>query len=405
MLRNPAILFIIFTLFIDGVGVGLIFPIMPDLISELTGRSTADAAIWGGILATGYAFMQFFFGPIIGNLSDRYGRRPVLISALVVMAVDYLIMATAGTIWLLLVGRLIAGITAATHSAATAFMADISAPEEREKNFGLVHAAMGIGFAFGPAIGGLLAEFGTRAPFFVAAGLAGANAIFGILVMPESLSVEKRRPFSLRRANPFSAFKAISQLRGLKPLLIVFGLYQVAFYVYPAIWAYFGKEKFGFDSLTIGLTLLVFGLSMGAAQALLVGPLSSKFGAYRVVTVAIFADVIAFCIFGVTDMVVMIWILTTVTGVSSIATPALQAIMSRAAPDDQQGELQGVLGAIAALATIISPMLMTETFAIFSRDTAPVYLPGAPFLVSAILTLIAFGMLILWRRGAGATLK
>ena len=402
--RLPLI-FITLTILIDGIGIGLIFPVMPDLIRELTGRDLSDAAIWGGVLATSYAVMQFFFGPIVGNLSDRFGRKPILISALIILALDYLIMAMAHTIWLLLLGRLLAGITAATQSTASAFMADVSAPEEREKNFGLIHAAMGIGFALGPLIGGLLAGIDTRAPFYAAAVLAGGNALFGIFVMPESLSADKRRAFSLKRANPFAAFHAIGTLGGVLPLLVVFGLYQVAYFVYPAIWAFFAQAQFSLDTTTIGLTLFVFGVSMGISQAFLIAPLTKRFGAYVVVLGAIVIDVVAFISIGFATSVAVMWFLTVVTGISSIAMPALQAIMSRAAPDNRQGELQGVLGSIAALATIVSPLLMTETFAIFTRTDAPIRLPGAPFLIAALLTATCFIILVRWQRKTGGNLR
>ncbi|WP_417241813.1 TCR/Tet family MFS transporter [Celeribacter sp.] len=405
MTSRLPLVFITLTILIDGIGIGLIFPVMPDLIRELTGRDLSEAAIWGGVLATSYAVMQFFFGPVVGSLSDRFGRKPVLISALAILALDYLIMAMAHTIWLLLLGRLLAGITAATQSTASAFMADISSPGAREKNFGLVHAAMGIGFALGPLIGGLLAGIDTRAPFYAAAILAGGNAVFGLIVMPESLAADKRRAFALERANPFAAFRAIGALGGVFPLLVVFGLYQVAYFVYPAIWAFFAQAQFSLDTPTIGLTLFVFGVSMGISQAFLVGPLTKRFGAYAIVLAAIVIDVAAFVCIGFATSVAFVWLLTVVTGVSSIAMPALQAIMSRAAPDNRQGELQGVLGSIAALATIISPLLMTETFAIFAHPDARIHLPGAPFLIAALLTAACFVILVRWRRRTGGNLR
>lgn len=405
MSKNLPVLFIVATLLIDGMGIGLIFPVMPDLIQDLTGRPLADAAIWGGVLATSYAVMQFICAPVVGNLSDRFGRKPVLISALVVLSIDYLIMAVADTIWLLLIGRIIAGMTAATYSTAAAYMADISAPEEREKNFGLVHAAIGLGFAFGPLIGGMMATIDTRAPFYAAAVLAGANAAFGYFVMPESLKPENRRGFTIARANPFGAFSAISKLKGVGALMLVFAIYEIAFFVYPAIWAFYGRAQFGFDARTVGLTLFAFGITMAIAQAFFIGPFVARVGAFGVAAWAIAIDVAAFVVFGVSTSVVLVWMFTVVTGVCSIAGPVLQGIMSRAVPADQQGELQGVLSAIAALATIISPLLMTKTFAVFTQDEAGVYLPGAPFLVAAALTVGALFVLLKWRRGVGRVMQ
>lgn len=395
--RLPVI-FIVATILIDGIGAGLIFPMLPDLILEVTGKTLSEAAVWGGVLATGYAVMQFVFGPIVGNLSDRYGRKPILIAALFVLAIDYIIMALAGSIWLLLLGRVIAGLMAATYSTASAFMADISKPHERERMLGIVGGAMGVGFALGPVIGGLLAGIDTRAPFWVAGAMALANGIFGLLVMPESLPKTKRRAFSLSRANPLAALKSISALGGVRALLMVFFLYQVALFVYPAIWAFFGREQFDFSTRDIGLTLFVFGVSMGVSQAVLVGPIVDRFGPYKTAMSGMVLELVIFTTFAVLTQSWIVWIFVALSGLGSIVMPALQGIMSRAASDDQQGELQGVLGSIAALATIISPLVMTMTFAYFSRSDAAVYLPGAPFILSAILIAACGVILVRWRK-------
>jgi DHA1 family tetracycline resistance protein-like MFS transporter len=395
--RLPVI-FIVATILIDGIGAGLIFPVLPDLILEVTGKTLSEAAVWGGVLATGYAVMQFVFGPIVGNLSDRYGRKPILIAALFVLAIDYIIMALAGSIWLLLLGRVIAGLMAATYSTASAFMADISKPHERERMLGIVGGAMGVGFALGPVIGGLLAGIDTRAPFWVAGAMALANGIFGLLVMPETLPKNKRRAFSLSRANPLAALKSISALGGVRALLMVFFLYQVALFVYPAIWAFFGREQFDFSTRDIGLTLFVFGVSMGVSQAVLVGPIVDRFGPYKTAMSGMVLELVIFTTFAVLTQSWIVWIFVALSGLGSIVMPALQGIMSRAASDDQQGELQGVLGSIAALATIISPLVMTMTFAYFSRSDAAVYLPGAPFILSAILIAACGVILVRWRK-------
>ncbi|MEN8833000.1 MAG: TCR/Tet family MFS transporter [Pacificibacter sp.] len=395
--RLPVI-FIVATILIDGIGAGLIFPVLPDLILEVTGKTLSEAAVWGGVLATGYAVMQFVFGPIVGNLSDRYGRKPILISALFVLAIDYVIMAIAGSIWLLLLGRIIAGLMAATYSTASAYMADISKPEDRERNFGIVGAAMGIGFALGPVIGGLLAEVDTRAPFWVAGAMALANGVFGLLVMPESLPKDRRRPFSLKRANPLSSFQSVSALGGVRALLVVFFIYQVALFVYPAVWAFFGREQFNFSVHEIGLTLFVFGISMGLSQAVLVGPVVKRFGPYKTAMFGMVLELVIFIAFAFIMQSWLVWFLVALSGLGSIVMPALQGIMSRAADDDQQGELQGVLGSIAALATIISPLVMTQTFAYFSREGAAIYLPGAPFVLSSLMIVACLAILYNWRR-------
>ncbi|MFT6451674.1 MAG: DHA1 family tetracycline resistance protein-like MFS transporter [Halocynthiibacter sp.] len=388
MSRLP-ILFILLTVVLDSIGIGLIFPVMPDLLREVTGADLSHAAIWGGVLATSFAVMQFLFGPIVGNLSDAYGRRPILLIALGAMALDYMLMAVAGTIWLLLIGRLIAGVTAATHSTAAAFMADISAPDERAKNFGLIGAAFGVGFVAGPMIGGLMAGIDTRAPFYAAAALSLGNMIFGYFVMPETVTDRIRRPFSWARANPLNSFRAIGNLPGLGRLLIVFGIYQVAFFVYPAVWAFFGAERFEWGTQMIGVTLTVFGLCMALTQALLVGPAIRLIGARRTVVWGMLLDLVVFTAYGflTNGMVVLIFI--PISALGGIVMPAMQGIMSRKVPDDQQGELQGVMASVAALSMIISPMLMTSVFSNFTRDGAPIYLPGAPFYLAGALLAVA----------------
>jgi DHA1 family tetracycline resistance protein-like MFS transporter len=234
-----ALAFILITITIDAIGIGLIFPVMPDLIESVTGGSLSQAALWGGVLSTSYAVMQFLFGPIIGSLSDRYGRRPILLISLLVMSLDYLVMAIAPTIWLLLIARIVAGITAATYSTATAYIADITPPERRGARFGLIGACFGVGFVAGPLIGGLLAAIDLHAPFYAAAALALANMIFGWFVLPETVTDATRRPFNLARANPLGALRAVSKLPGLKRVLTCFLLLGIAMNVYPAIWAYY----------------------------------------------------------------------------------------------------------------------------------------------------------------------
>jgi len=379
--------FIIITLMIDAMGIGLIMPVMPDLIRDVHGGTLANTAIWGGIMATSFAVMQFLFGPTVGNLSDRYGRRPVLLVSLFVMALDYVVMAVAGSIWLLLAGRIVGGITAATQSTASAFIADISKPEDKAKNFGLVGAAFGAGFVLGPIIGGLLGELGPRAPFYVAAGLAFANMIFGYFVLPETVTDAIRRPFDWRRANPFGTLKNLTHLPGLGRLLTIYFLYSVAFTVYPAIWAYFTRAKFGWEPGMVGLSLAAFGISMAVVQGGLIRVILPRLGEYRTVLLGLCFNVAALIGIGLIPSGTIILILTPLTALGAIATPAMQGIMSKTASDDQQGELQGALTSIGALAMIISPLLMTRIFAMFTDANAPVYEPGAPFLLSAALVL------------------
>ncbi|WP_299769815.1 TCR/Tet family MFS transporter [uncultured Tateyamaria sp.] len=394
------VIFILLTVMIDAMGIGLIVPVMPDLIQEVQGMGLGTAALWGGVLSTIFAAMQFLFGPLLGALSDRYGRRPILLVSLVVLALDYLVMAVAGTIWLLFLGRIVGGITAATQSTANAYMADISKPEQKAANFGLIGAAFGIGFVLGPAMGGFLAEYGTRAPFYAAAGLAAGNAVFGYIVLKETVDDRIRRPFAWSRANPFGLFKHLGKLPGLGPLLLVFFIYQIAFIVYPAIWAYYTAERFDWSPGMVGLSLSLFGISMAVVQGGLIRPMLRVFGERGAVVYGHIADVAVFLLIGFVSSGTWLLILTPLAALPAVITPALQSIMSQAVGDDEQGELQGALVSIAALAMIVSPLLMTSVFYTFTTPETGVYLPGAPFLLAAVLMAVA---LMVFVRKAGTT--
>ncbi len=386
------ILFIMITLVIDSMGIGLIMPVMPDLIRQLRHTDLASAAMWGGVLATSFAVMQFLFSPTIGNLSDRFGRRRVLLVSLFFMSLDYLVMAVAGSIWILLAGRIVAGITAATQSTATAFMADISTPKDKAKNFGLVSAAFGIGFVLGPLIGGVLSTFGPRAPFYAAAALAAANFAFGYFILPETVTDAIRRPFEWRRANPLGAFKHIARLPGLKPLLTVHLLYSIAFFVYPAVWAYFTRERFGWDGLMVGYSLAAFGISIAIVQGLLIRHIIARLGEERTLFLGLAINLLSFLGIALIPYGWVVLALTPVTALGAISGPALLAIMSRSAADNQQGELQGLLGSVGSIGTILSPILMTQTFSYFISTRAPFYLPGAPFILSMGLIAVCIGI-------------
>ena len=389
-------LFIVLTVVLEAMGIGLILPVMPDLLREVRGAGLGEAARLGGMLAAAYALMQFLFSPTIGNVSDRFGRRPVLLLSLAVMFVDYVVMALAQTFWLLLVGRIVAGIAAATMSVALAFMADVSPPEKKAQNFGLVSAGFGLGFVLGPALGGLLAEFGPRAPFWAAAALAGANLAFGALVLPETL--RRARPFSWRRANPLGGLIAIRALPGLGALLAVWFFYQVANNVYPVLWAYFTQASFGWDALMVGVSLAVYGVSMVVVQGGLIRVILPRLGerltlAWFLPYNAVILVLVAFVPSG--------WLLLALTPLSAlgaVVAPALQGLASRIADDDQQGELQGVLASITAVAAIVSPGLMTT---VFERATAGGGgMPGAPFLLASGLMAVSW---LLYRRSGGAS--
>ncbi len=381
------IAFILLTLVIDAMGIGLIMPVMPELIKSVAGGDLANAAIWGGLLTTIFAIMQFLFSPFLGNLSDRFGRRPLLLASMATMALDYLVMALAGTLWLLFVGRLVGGILAATQSIAAAFMADISHPQDKAANFGLLGAAFGVGFVLGPLIGGLMATFGPRAPFYAAAALAAVNFCIGYFVLPETLSKQSRRPFDWRRANPLGAFRHLGKLPDVRRILLVFFIYELAFFVYPSVWAYFALERFGWDARMVGLSLASFGISIAIAQGLLIKRLLAWLGTRGTVLFAFTMSALTFLVLAFLENGLIALLITPLTALGVVATPALQAMGSQRVGDDQQGELQGAITSVQAVAVILSPLLMTQIFAYFTRHEE-VYMPGAPFLLSLALMIV-----------------
>ena len=393
------------TVMIDAMGIGLIVPVMPALLQEVGGGSLADAAIWGGVMATSFAVMQFLFGPVMGGLSDRFGRRPVLLISLVVMAVDYVVMAVAGALWLLLLGRIVAGITAATQSTAAAYMADISAPEHRAANFGLIGAGFGVGFVLGPLAGGLLAEYGTRAPFWAAACLATANAAFGWIVLRETVTVGRRRAFSWRRANPLGALRALGKLSGVTTLLVVYFLYHVAFAVYPSAWSYFTVARFDWSPATIGLSLGLFGATMAVVQGGLIRPVLRVWGERGTVIGGHIVNVVSFSLIAVIASGTFVLILTPLAAFAGVVPPALQGMMSRRVAADAQGELQGALTPASALAMMGAPLAMTWTFAAFTREGTVLYLPGAPFLLAAALSTGGLAVVLATSRSARKPLQ
>ena len=395
-IANPraALTFIFITLVIDAMGIGLILPVLPTLIRDITGGDFGNAAVWGGIMSSIFAIMQVIFGPIIGSLSDRYGRRPILLISLAVVAVDFVIMGLAHTMWLLLLTRIVGGIATATQATASAFIADISAPEKKAANFGLIGAAFGIGFVLGPVIGGLLADFGHRTPFFAAAALAVVNMVFGYFVLPETVDDKIRRPFTLARANPFGAFAQISRLPGLGRLLTIVFLYEFAFIVYPAIWAYFTPERFGWDETMVGLSLGAFGISMAIVQGVIIRWIIPRYGERNTIIYGMVFNIGIFIVLTMITSGTITLLLTPITAFGAVVTPALQGMMSRRAADNQQGELQGIITSIKAIAMILSPLVMTQLFFLFTRE-AGMYLPGAPFALAVLLVLACF-VVFLW---------
>ena len=395
-MRLPVI-FIFITVVLDSMGIGIIMPVMPDLIREVGSVDLSQAALWGGMLTVVFAINQFLFSPIVGGLSDAYGRRPVLLVALFIMALDYLVMGVAQSLWLLFIGRFVGGITAATQSTAAAYMADISSSEDKAKNFGLLGAAFGVGFVLGPMVGGLLAEFGSRAPFFAAATIAFANMLFGYFVLPETVTDKTSRAFEWRRANPFGTFKHVKNLPGLFPMLIVYLLLSIAFFVYPSIWAFFGRAQFDWDARMVGLSLAAYGFGIVIIQGALIRPILARFGEKVTAVFGMCMHLATFLVYPLMTETWHVFAYMPISVFSAVAVPALQGLMSNSVAADSQGELQGAIGSLTAIATIISPFVMTRVFSYFTQDEAPVYLPAAPFLLSALSVIVALIVFSRWR--------
>jgi len=379
---------ILITILLDMVGLGIIVPVLPELLEELTGGSVAEAAVIGGYLVFVYALMQFVFSPVLGNLSDRFGRRPVLLASLLGLTFDYLMMAIAPVVWYLFIGRFIAGVAGAAVATATAYMADITPPHKRTHRFGLIGAAFGLGFIIGPVIGGELGEFGPRVPFYAAAALAFANFLFGLLVLPESLPRRNRRRFDIRRANPFGALVALKRYPIVLWLLLVLFLFTLSAQAFPSVFNYFTIEVFDFSSSQIGRALGAFGIGFAICQALLVGPLVKRFGEMAVTIFGMLAAAGAFIGVSFNDSVLWLYGYIMLGALSGLAAPAINGVLSRQVPDNAQGELQGAVNAANSLATIIGPLAATQIFSFFTRNPiAPDYFPGAPFIASAGLVI------------------
>lgn len=397
-------IFVIFTtVVLDSMGIGIIIPVMPALFAEVTGtEKISDIAIWGGLLASTFALMQFIFGPILGALSDRYGRKPILLLALFVMAAYYLLMGFAQTLWLLFLGRLIGGVTAATHATANAYMADISSPEEKAARFGMLGAGFGLGFVLGPLIGGLLGEWGPRAPFFAAAMLAAANGVLCYFVLKESLKTKNRREFMWYRANPIGAILDLRKFEGIYSLLLVFLLFTIGTSIYAAIWPFFTVERFSWSPGMIGISLTIYGVCFAIVQGVLVRPAIKIWGEKKTIIIGFCFEFSAMVTFAfLTDGKILI-ILIPLASLGVLAQPAIQAILSKSVGDDRQGAIQGVASSLNAIAMVITPITMTWILAVFSDKTAKYYFPGMPFLFSALMVLLC--LFIISRRNLASTL-
>lgn len=396
--KRLPLFFILCTVAIDAIGIGIIVPVMPDLLLEVAGGTLGEAAVWGGILATVFALMQFVCGPTVGSLSDRFGRRPVLLIALLFMSLDYILMGFANALWILFVGRVIGGITASTPATATAFISDISKPSEKAKNFGLIGAAFGVGFVLGPLFGAFFAEFGTRAPFFAAAAFSFANMLLGYFVLPETVTDKIRRPFEWKRANPLGAFYQIGKLPELKTILIVLLIFQIAFAVYPAIWPFFATEAFGWEPRMIGVSLAAYGIAIALVQGFGIRWVLRYLTERQAVILGLVFEVVGFLGYGFATATWQAFVLIAISSLGGITLPSLQSIAARRAFDNQQGELQGVWASVTSLGFMIAPIIMTQAFYYFTGPEAPVHLPGSPFLLAMILSLAAMALFLFYTR-------
>jgi DHA1 family tetracycline resistance protein-like MFS transporter len=387
--RKAAITFIFVTLLIDVTGLGLIIPVFPELITKMTGLGISGVSQWGGLLTVTYAIMQFFCAPIIGNLSDKYGRRPVLLVSLLGFGIDYLFMALAPTIGWLFISRVIAGITGASFTTASAYIADVSTNETRAQNFGMLGAAFGLGFIIGPSVGGLLAEYGLRVPFFVAAGFALMNALYGYFVLPESLAKENRRPFEWKRANPLGSLLHLKKYPAVLGLIASLVLVYIAAHALQSTWTYINIDRFHWSKKLLGLSLGVVGLMTLIVQGGLIRFINPKLGNERSVYIGLAIYSIGMLSFAFATQSWMMFAFMVPYCLGGIAGPALQAILSGHVPPSEQGELQGALTSMISLTSIVGPLVMTNLFAFFTRPGSKIHFSGAPFLLGSILLMVS----------------
>ncbi|MCA5004978.1 TCR/Tet family MFS transporter [Sphingobacterium bovistauri] len=392
------LLFIFITVVIDSIGLGIIIPVMPKLIQELIHGDLSQASKYGGWLVFMYAFTQFFFASVLGNLSDRYGRRPILLFSLFGFCINYILTGLAPSIAWLFVGRLIAGVTGASHTVAAAYIADISTPQNKAQNFGLLGAAFGLGFILGPVLGGVLGQYGSSIPFYAAAGLCLLNAIYGYFVIPESLKPENRRPFNWKNANPIGAFKHIKSYPNILPLVICIFLINIAANAVQSTWSYYTMEKFNWDERMVGLSLGFVGTLLMIVQAGLIRLAIPKFGLEKSITIGLVLYVVAYALFGFASASWMMYAISILFVSAGIAGPSLQSCISNHIPQNEQGQIQGGITSVISLTSIIGPLVMTTLFSHFSEKEVHPYFPGAPFILAAILAITALIIALVYFR-------
>lgn len=390
MNKKSALLFIFITVLVDVIGIGIIIPIIPDFIMELTGEGNHRAVIYGMWLTTAFAGMQFFFSPVLGELSDKFGRRPILLLALLGLCIDYLIHAWAPTIFWLFVGRFLAGITGASFTVASAYIADVSSFENKAKNFGLIGAAFGLGFIIGPGIGGYFGGIDLRLPFYIAAGLTFLNFLFGFFILPESLKPENRRDIIPSKMLPGVSLASLKNYKGVLGLIFSFFLVNLAGQALPSVWSYFCIERFAWNAKDIGISLVVVGLLVAFVQGFLVGKAVKWFGKKRVLFYGFMLWTIGMFFFSIATEPWMLYVFLIPYALGGVAGPTVQGIISNQVSQKEQGNLQGAITSLVSITAILGQLLFAPVFYYFIKPDQSFYFPGAPYAVASIILLVAF---------------
>ena len=400
--RQAAVGFIFITLLLDVIGLGIIIPVIPSLIQELTGGDMSEAARYGGWLIGSYALVQFLCAPFVGALSDRFGRRPVLLLSLLGFGLDYLVLAIAPSIAWLFVARVIAGFFGASFTTGAAYIADVSSPDKRAQNFGLIGAAFGLGFIIGPVTGGLLGELGARVPFYAAAALTLLNFLYGYFILPESLPESNRRAFEWKRANPLGTLLALKRYPAVASLIGSLTFIYIASHAVQGTWSYFSMEKFGWSESMVGYSLGMVGVMSALVQGLLIRKIIPWLGSFKALVFGIALNFIGLILFSIASSGWMLFVFVIPYTLGGIAGPALQGILSNQVPANEQGQLQGALTSMMSATGIVGPLVMTSIFSYYSHAESEIYFPGAPFVAGAILVAIALGLIV--RKGEVGTL-
>lgn len=388
--RSASLTFIFITVLVDVIGLSIIIPVIPDLIMKLDGGSLSEATKIGGWLLSSFAIMQFFFAPVMGVLSDRYGRKPILLIALAGLGLDYVLHAYAPNLAWLFAGRIIAGMCGASFTVATAYIADISSPEEKAQNFGLVGAAFGLGFIIGPALGGVAGDVFLELPFLIAAGLSILNCLYGIIILPESLPKEKRKKITLEKANPVGSFHLLKRSNVVAYLALAFFLLYIAGYAVQATWTFYGKYKFDWSKSMIGYSLGLVGIVVAIVQGVLVKHTVRWFGENKTIVIGYVSWIMGLLMFAFVNESWLLFVAVIPYCLGGIATPTIQGIVSNSYDETEQGELQGAMTSLISLTAILGPLIMTEVFYYFTSDSAPFLFPGAPFAIGAVCVMVSF---------------